>query len=87
MSPEKYPGFKVVHFRWDACTGSAWPGRSDNAFGGGGVFLILSLETDQGAPPSAFGGPPCGPGGLHSVSEYSIPSDVEYESIVQKGTW
>lgn len=53
----------------------------------GGVFLILSLETDQGAPPSAFGGPPCGPGGLHSVSEYSIPSDVEYESIVQKGTW
>lgn len=81
MSPEKYPGFKAVHFRWDACTGSAWPGRSDNVFGEmcrqvgqrfwGDVFLILSLETDQGTPPSAFEGPPCGPGGLLSVSDYS----------------
>ena len=55
----------------------------------GGVFLILSLETDQGTPPSAFGGLLWGRGGCSrspNILGSQLPSDIEYESIVQKGT-
>lgn len=50
---------------------SIQPGRTGTTKLLGSIFLILSLETDQGTPPSASGGPICGLGDFHSVSDYS----------------